>query len=233
MQILANDIATYIELFIMAMAFLLSLSVLFKALKVEPDERTKTWLMVLWAAIFGAGRIFWVLRAALFDANAPITDWWGLWQGVWIVTFLSGPFVTWWGFTLKWPEHLASKKWLIVIFFIPWLVVTLDVLFIANPTTAIVASYAYLDDVQPDMIHLLFGAIGILMALVPGFIYFGKGFSTADRKGVAALVLVAWILISFGIILDGKLVMDDLIGQLGRLSIGIGYLLMFIWDRIR
>jgi hypothetical protein len=217
----------------MFMAFLLSLSALFRALKVEPEEKTTAWLIVLWSAIFGAGRIFWVLRAALFDASAPVADWWGLWQGVWIVTFLSGVFVTWWGVALQWPEHMKSKTWLVVIFFIPWLIVTLDVLFINNPSIATVASYAYLDDVQPDLLHLLFGAVGILMALIPGFVYFGKDLSTAERKGVAALVLFAWILMAFGIILDGKLIMDDLLGMLGRFSIGLGFLLMLVWDRIR
>ena len=64
-----------------------------------------------------------------------------------------------WSLFLAYPNWLKTRKWYLLVLLIPWVVVTIDVLLISNPSFAEIVCSARIWDARPDLIVILAAAL--------------------------------------------------------------------------
>ncbi len=220
--ILANAFTFSIGIAFTISTFLLGLFILYRASKQGCPERRPTIVFGLAIMFFGAAHAVWTYRAAFFPTHPGIALIFPYWQGFWILFMFGVSLIGIWGVLLAYPVWLETRKWGIILFFIPWLIVTLDVLLLANPSTAEWVCSGLITDVRPDLIVIF--AVGLSLTFFVGLAidFFYRKFKGYESKFVPFIVLLGLLLLLIGGLLETRVIPICQVITMGRIIILIG-----------
>ena len=236
----ANQIIITIQAFIFVPFTFLFLSTLNNARNSEGRLRSLSLYFALFSLMLASTYIFWTLRALYFSDISDPSDWLILWQLAYGVGVLGFYFLSLWALTLLRPELLEEKKYLYIILLVPWLLVMLDIFILTTPTIANNAaiSYAFVSDIQPDLILQAFSGLAVgLYSGIP-ILLFLSYLRASENKGTTnyrkiAIIEIGLILFTLGTFIDATKI--DFIGNsdillfVFRISIALGAVIMFFW----
>ncbi|MFX0201279.1 MAG: hypothetical protein ACFFCW_34610 [Candidatus Hodarchaeota archaeon] len=181
---------------------------------------------------FAGAHIIWNLRAAFFAQSAPATLWFPFWQGFWVF-FISGiTLLGLWSLFLVYPNWLKTRKWYLLALFIPWIIVTIDVLLISNPSSAEIVCSARIWDARPDLIIILATALPLLFYIGITLDYYYGQFKAGADQLLLILIFTGLLFILVGGILDSKVIPICEIITMGRMLL-IGGLLLTSFSFLR
>lgn len=181
---------------------------------------------------FAGAHIIWNLRAAFFAQSAPATLWFPFWQGFWIF-FISGiTLLGLWSLFLVYTNWLKTRKWYLLALLIPWLIVTIDVLLISNPSSAEIVCSARIWDARPDLIIILATALPLIFYIGITLDYYYSQFKAGADQLLFILISTGLLFILVGGILDSKVIPICEIITMGRMLL-IGGLLLTSFSFLR
>jgi hypothetical protein len=215
--ILANATTFTIGLIFMISTMLLSLILFYHASKQGCPERRPTIVFGLALIFFFAAHAVWTYRAAFFPTHPSLAVIFPYWQGFWILFALGVSFIGIWSFLLVYPVWLETRKWGFLLLFIPWLIVTLDVLLLANPATAEWVCTGIISDIRPDLIIIL--TVGLSLAFFVGLtiaFYYRKS-KGYESKRVPFVVLLGLLLLLIGGVLETRVIPICQVITMGRI----------------
>jgi hypothetical protein len=220
--ILANATTFTIGLIFMISTALLSLILLYHASKQGCPERRPTIGFSLALLFFFAAHAVWTYRAAFFPTHPSLALIFPYWQGFWILTMLGITFIGIWSFLLAYPIWLETRKWVLLLLFIPWLIVTFDVLLISNPATAEWVCSGVISDIRPDLIVIL--TVGLSLAFFVGsaIAFYNRKFKGYESKFVPIIVLLGLLLLLIGGLLETRVIAICQVITMGRILMLIG-----------
>ena len=220
--ILANAFTFSIGIVFAISTLLLGIYILYLASKEGCPERRPKVVFGLALLFFFAAHAVWTYRAAFFPTHPAIAVIFPYWQGFWILFMLGVSFIGLWGINLAYPEWLETRKWIIILIFIPWLIVTLDVLLLANPATAEWVCSGLITDVRPDLSTIF--AVGLSLTFFIGLaldFYYSK-FKGYQSKFMPFLVLLGALLVLIGGLLETRVIPICQVITMGRIIMLIG-----------
>ena len=220
--ILANIFTFSIGIVFVISTIILGLYTLFRASKLGCPERRPYIVFGLALLFIGVAHAIWTYRAAFFPTHLNIAIIFPYWQGFWIFFALGVSFISIWGFLLAKPEFLETRKWIGLLILLPWLIVTLDVLFIANPATAEWVCSALITDVRPDLIVILSVSLTLTLFVVLAFEFYYRLFKGYESKFEPFMVLFGLILLLVGVIFETRVIPICQVISIGRIMVLFG-----------
>jgi hypothetical protein len=220
--ILANIYTFSIGIVFVISTILLGLYTLYRASKQGCPERRPTIIFGLALFFFGAAHAIWTYRAAFFPTHLNIAIIFPYWQGFWILFAFGMSFISIWGFLMAYPEYLETRKWIAFLLFLPWLIVTLDILLIANPATAEWVCSALITDIRPDLIVML--AVSLPLTLFVGLAldFYYRLFKDYKSKLEPFIVLFGLVLLLIGGIFETRVIPICQVISVGRIMMLFG-----------
>jgi hypothetical protein len=220
--ILANATSFTIGLIFMISTILLSVIVLYHASKQGCPERRPTIVFGLALLFFFAAHAVWTFRAAFFPTHPSLATIFPYWQGFWILTMLGITLIGIWSFLLAYPIWLETRKWVHLLLFIPWLIVTVDVLLISNPTTAEWVCSGIITDIRPDLIVILTVGLSLTFFVGSAIDFYYRKFKGYESKFVQIIVLLGLLLLLIGGLLETRVIPICQVITIGRILMLIG-----------
>ncbi len=207
---------------------LLGIIFLFQANKHKNHEKHTRLVFSFSLFLFSAAHIIWTIRAANLPRFASPITFFPYWQGFWILFMLGITFIGIWGIFLNYSHLLANRKWIVLVLFIPWILVTLDVLLLTNPSTTEIVCSALIHDFRPDLFVILATGISLVFFSFLVIDYYYQQFKVQENKLLSFLTLFGLILILLGGLLDSKPIPICQFITLGRILMLIGFWLTSI-----
>lgn len=196
--------------------FILGFFFLFRARKQSGLEKRATLTLGIALFLFGAAHLIWTLRAAFIPGHALGYVFFSYWQGFWILLMLGIAFIGLWSLQLTYPAWLKTRKWILFIVFIPWILVTLDVLLFTDPSIAPIVCSARIWDLAPGLVTTF--TVGISLTIFVGLVidYYFNQFQIQKDKLPTFLTLLGFVLVLLGGLLETKAIPICEIITLGR-----------------
>ncbi|MFW9832135.1 MAG: hypothetical protein ACFFD8_10220 [Candidatus Thorarchaeota archaeon] len=185
-------------------------------------------LLSLALLFFGIGHIIWNLRAVFVPRFTTAILLLPYWQGFWASIMLSITFLGLWGLQLTRPEWYQNRKWVVIILFIPWIAVILNVLFLTDPNTAVIVCSALINDIQPNLFQILLVGLSLTLFIGLAFDYYYRCYRSHPTKLYPFIALLGLVLILFGGILETKVIPICQIITMGRILMLLGFWLTSI-----
>ncbi|MFX0079602.1 MAG: hypothetical protein ACFE8O_10230 [Candidatus Hermodarchaeota archaeon] len=230
--VLDNIISFSIGLTFIISTLIFGIFFLVRASKRSSQERYQPLAFSFALLSFAGAHIIWNLRAAFFAQSAPATSWFPFWQGFWVF-FISGmTFLGLWSLFLVYPNWLKTRKWYLLVLLIPWLIVTIDVLLISNPSFAEIVCSARIWDARPDLIVILATALPLTFYIGITLDYYYGQFKAGADQLLIILLFTGLLFILVGGILDSKVIPVCEIITIGRMLL-IGGLLLTSFSFLR
>ena len=196
------------------------------------QERYKSIAFSLALLSFAGAHIIWNLRAAFFPQSAPASSWFPFWQGFWVFFITGITLMGLWSLFLAYPNWLKTRKWYLLVLLIPWVVVTIDVLLVSNPSFAEIVCSARIWDARPDLIVILAAALPLTFYIGITLDYYYGQFKAGDDQLLLILIFTGLLFILVGGILDSKVIPVCEIITMGRMLL-IGGLLLTSFGFLR
>ena len=224
--ILANIFTFSIGIVFALSTLILGLFVLYRASKQGCPERRPSLVFGLSLLFFFAAHAVWTYRAAFLPTHPGIAVIFPYWQGFWILFMLGVSFIGIWSLLLAYPEWLETRKWIFLLIFIPFLVVTLDVLLLTTPVTAEWVCSGQITDVRPSFITIF--AVGLSLTFFIGLAldFYYRKFKGYESKFIPFLVLFGTLLVLIGGLLETRVIPICQVITMGRIVMLIGLWLM-------
>lgn len=223
-----NAISFGIGMTFIISTIILGILFLLQANKRKNQEKYASLVFALSLFLFSAAQIIWTIRAAYLPRFALPMDFFPYWQGFWILYMLGITFIGMWGIFLNYSHLLAHRKWIVLVLFIPWILVTLDVLFLTNPLTTEIVCSALIHDFRPDPFVILATGLSLVFFSFLAIDYYYQQFKLQENKFSSFLTLFGLILILLGGLLDSKPIPICQVITLGRILMLIGFWLTSI-----
>jgi hypothetical protein len=220
--ILANIYTFSVGSIFLISTILLGLYTLYRASKQGCPERRPTLVFGLALLFFGAAHAIWLYRAAFFPTHLNIAIIFPYWQGFWILFALGVSCISVWGLLMAYPEYLETRKWIGILFLLPWLIITLDILLLANPATAEWVCTALITDVRPDLIVILTVSLPLTLFIGLAFEFYYRLFKGYESKFEAFIVLFGLLLLLIGGIFETRVIPICQVISIGRIMMLFG-----------
>lgn len=220
--ILANIYTFSIGIVFLISNFILGIYAFYSASKQGCPERRPTIIFGFALLFFGAAHTIWTYRAAFFPTHLNIAIIFPYWQGFWILFALGVASICIWGLLMAYPEWLETRKWIYLLFFILWLIVTLDVLLLANPATAEWVCSALITDVRPDLLVILAVSLPLTLFLGVAFDFYYRLFKGYESKFQPFMVLFGLVLLLVGGIFETRVIPICQVISIGRIMMLFG-----------
>ncbi|MFX1510830.1 MAG: hypothetical protein ACFFBR_11055 [Promethearchaeota archaeon] len=220
--ILSNALAFSISFVFAISTFLLGIISLRRASKQGCPERRPTLIFSLALFMFGAAHALWAFRAAFFPTNPGIPPIFPYWQGFWILIMAAIFFIGIWSVLVAYPMWLETRKWVILLIFLPWIILVVDVLVLANPLTAEWVCGALIADIRPDFIVIF--SVGLSLTFFVGLAldFYYRKFKDYESKFRPFLVLFGLLLLLVGGLLETRVIPICQVITVGRIIMLIG-----------
>lgn len=179
--------------------------------------------------LFGCGLFFffgahavWTYRSATIPGQVTLFAIFPYWQGFWILSMLGITFIGLWGILLNYPEWFETKKWVLILIFIPWLIVTVDIIFFANPASAELACSGLITDIRPDIFIILI--VGLSLTLFVGLAlgYYYEQFRKHEQRLIPFLMIFGLLLVLVGGLAETRCINICPVITIGRVIMLIG-----------
>ncbi|MFX1576515.1 MAG: hypothetical protein ACFFCF_05035 [Promethearchaeota archaeon] len=179
--------------------------------------------------LFGFGLLFffgahagWTYRSATIPGQVTLFAIFPFWQWFWIFSMLGITFIGLWSVFLSYPEWFETKKWTLILIFIPWLIVTVDLLFIANPATAELACSGLITDIRPDIFIILIIGLSLALFVILALGYYYKQLRKQERRLIPFLMIFGLLLVLVGGIAETRVINICPVITLGRVMMLLG-----------
>ncbi len=230
--ILDNIISFGIGLTFIVATLIFGLFFLMRASIRSGQERYNPLAFGLALLAFAGAHIIWNLRAAFFPPQSAASLWFPYWQGFWVL-FISGiTLLGLWSLIVAYPDWLNTRKWLLIVLLIPWLIVVIDILLVTNPGSALLVCSAQIWDLRPDLIVLLATALPFTFYIGIAIDYSYSQFKAGADQVLHIPIIAGLLFIIIGGILDTKAYPDCPIITMGRMLM-LGGLLLTSFSLLR
>ncbi len=201
---------------------IIALLFLFRSTKRSGIERYLTLAFGFSLLFFSAAHGVWIYRVAFFPTHPGLSVIFPYWQGFWILFMIGVTFIGVWSLLLSYAKWFETRKWITILLFVPWIIVTLDVLLIANPSLNEWVCTALISDLRPDFLVIL--VVGLSLTFFVGLAvdYYYQQSKSQEEKFVPFLTLLGLFLILFGGILETRVIPVCQVITLGRILMLIG-----------
>ncbi|MFX1564722.1 MAG: hypothetical protein ACFFCH_01905 [Promethearchaeota archaeon] len=220
--ILANAFAFSISTIFAISTFLLGFVSLYRASKQGCPERRPTVFFSLALFTFGAAHAIWAFRAAFFPTHPGIPTILPYWQGFWILFMTGLFFIGIWSILIANPMWLQTHKWIALLIFLPWIIVTADVLFLTNSITAEWVCGALITDIRPDLVVIFTVGLSLTFFIGLAIDFFYQKFKGYESKFMPFLVLLGLLLFLIGGLLETRVFPVCQVITMGRVIMLIG-----------
>ncbi|MDO8122813.1 MAG: hypothetical protein Q6364_00315 [Candidatus Hermodarchaeota archaeon] len=230
--ILDNIISFGIGLTFIVATLIFGLFFLMRASIRSGQERYNPLAFGLALLAFAGAHIIWNLRATFFPPHSAASLWFPYWQGFWVL-FISGiTLLGLWSLVVAYPDWLNTKKWILIVLLIPWLIVVIDILLVTNPESALLVCSAQIWDLRPDLIVLLATALPFIFYIGVALDYYYGQFKAGVDQVLHIPIITGLLFIVIGGILDTKAYPDCPIITMGRMLM-LGGLLLTSFSLLR
>jgi len=123
---------------------------------------------------------------------------------------------------MSYSEWLATRKWMLILFFIPWLIVSVDVLFLTNPAVAEWVCSGLISDIRPDILVIF--VVGLTLTFFIGLIldYYYQQFKSQKQRFVPFLAIFGLVLFLVGGLFETRVIPICQVITVGRILMLIG-----------
>ena len=195
-------------------------------------ERFKPLAFGLALVSFAGAHIIWNLRAAFFPPQSGASLWFPYWQGFWVLFVTGITLLGLWSLFVAYPDWLNTRKWLLFMLLIPWLIVVIDILLVTTPGSALLVCSALIWDLRPDLIVLLATALPFTFYIGIALDYYYGQFKAGADRVLLVLIFTGLLFILVGGILDTKAYPECPIITMGRMLM-LGGLLFTSFSLLR
>ncbi|MFW9934096.1 MAG: hypothetical protein ACFFDU_01020 [Candidatus Thorarchaeota archaeon] len=178
---------------------------------------------------FGFGLLFffgahagWTYRSATIPGQVVLFMIFPYWQWFWILSMLGITFIGLWSVFLNYSEWFETKKWILILIFIPWLIVIVDLLFIANPATAELACSGLIADIRPDIFVILLVGLSLTLFVVLALGYYYKQLRKQEQRLILFLMMFGLLLVLVGGLAETRIINICPVITLGRVIMLLG-----------
>jgi hypothetical protein len=220
--ILENAYSFGISVTFMVSTLLLSLILLAQSTKREKLERYSMITFGLAFLFFSLAHAVWAYRAAFIPGHPSLYTIFPFWQSFWILFMMGITFIGIWSILSSYPEWFKTRKWILFLIFIPWLIVTLDVLFLSNPAIAEWVCSALITDIRPDIITILVVGLSLTLFVSLALDYYYQQLKGQERRFRAFLIPLGLLLILVGGLFETRFIPICQVITIGRIMMLIG-----------
>ncbi len=218
-----NAISFGIGIAFILSTLLLGFYFLIHGLKGDRYERNPTLSLSISFLFLSGAHIVWTIRSAILPGTAIATEaFFPYAQGFWILFTLGVSFLGIWSAILNYPEWLTTRKWFLIILFIPWLIIALDILLISHPTTIQTVCTARIWDIRPDLIIIFLTSLTLTFFIGLTLDYYYRQSKLHVNKFEPILVNLGLVLILVGGLLETRIIPICEIITSGRILMLLG-----------